>query len=816
MDTVFFYRFALNSVYGRTVGMEAGSGTMNIATRIGVAAGIPVLNGAILVVCAYVGISVLNSSAERALRADHAALSAQSAFLAEAEFRANSESKVADRVDGNLKAAIAETTAVAARDIQQGLEEHQAAFAEYRRMEAVRIDLATRAKHATSDLSAAIQEASRQQIEQRSALESRLAQTDTEMRNSLAASETSAAVAKAMLNARLAQTVYGFTQEATQANTARAYTTLMARQGAKLAAMTGTAGADPELPPMILDYQQALLSLIEALGKPADSNTAEARTRVEDSFKRLSVRVFNVANAAAADYESAVGAANDARTTLFEATHAEDAMREILRQLAVIQITETDYVGSRGAHGSGETILAAAAAIDDQLNQLMTLPERVRAPAVVASMRTALKQFTDAFPRIVDITRQQAEISAANQRESAALLTQTTDLQRQLDQRRTEMRNTTTLILVFGGTLALALASLFGFFQARSIIRALRSITGVMDRLAHGDLNAAIPDRTHTGEIGEMVQAVEVFKDEMIRGRSLEAEAREAEQRAAAQRQEALATVAHDFNAAFGKALTSVGANSQQIRDAALGLWTTAAHVGHQAAQSSSMARRAAEVVGVVTDVSQRLSTSIGEIGDRVAASGTAIKRAADRAETSDVAVQALTESSRRIGEIVKLISGIASQTNLLALNATIEAARAGEAGKGFAVVAGEVKSLANQTAKATEDIGNQILAIQGATDDVVGAIGSIRETIGEVETLSIQVAASVSDQLGHTREIVAAVGDASATSREVADSVDVMAGSAENTGCSAMEMMASAGRLAEEFTALQSEAERFLASIRA
>ena len=788
---------------------------MNIATRIGVAAGIPVLNGAILVVCAYIGISVLDSSAERALRADHAALSAQSAFLAEAEFRANSDSKVADRVDGNLQEAIAETTAVAARDIQQGLEEHRTAFAEYRRMEAARIDLVARAKHATTDLSTAIQEASRQQIEQRGALEARLAQTDTEMRNSLAASETSAAVAKAMLNARLAQTVYSFTQDPAQANTARAYTTLMARQGAKLAAMTGTAGADPELPPMILDYQQALLSLIETLGTPT-ANTTEARTRVEDSFKRLSVRVFNVANAAAAEYESAVGAANDARATLFEATRAEDAMREILRQLAVIQISETDYVGSRGAHGSGETILVAAAAIDDKLNQLMMLPERVRAPAVVASMQTALKQFTDAFPRIVDLTHQQAEISAANQRESAALLTQTTDLQRQLDQRRTEMRNTTTLILVFGGTLTLALASLFGFLQARSIIRALRGITRVMDRLAHGDLDAAITDRTHTGEIGEMVQAVEVFKEEMIRGRALEAEAREAEQRAAAQRQEALATVARDFNAAFGKALTSVGANSQQIRDAALGLWTTAAHVGQQAAQSSSMARRAAEGGGVVTDVSQRLSTSIGEIGDRVAASGTAIKRAADRAETSDVAVQALTESSRRIGEIVKLISGIASQTNLLALNATIEAARAGEAGKGFAVVAGEVKSLANQTAKATEDIGNQILAIQGATDDVVSAIDSIRETIGEVETLSIQVAASVSDQLGHTREIVAAVGDASATSREVADSVDVMAGSAENTGCSAMEMMASAGRLAEEFTALQSEAERFLASIRA
>jgi methyl-accepting chemotaxis protein len=792
---------------------------MNISTRIGVAAGVPVLNGAILVICAYIGISVLNSSAERALRAGEAALSAQSAFLAEAEFRADGDPAAADRADTTLGEALDEVTAVTAPAIRQGLEDHRTAFAEYRRMEAARVDLAARADHATGDLATAIQVASRQQAGQRSGLEARLAAADTQMRTSLAASEAGEALTKAMLNARQAQTLYGFTRDATQGNTARAYTTLMARQGVKLAAMTGTAGADPELPPLIAAYQTSLLRLIEVPGKPADDAAAAAREQireqVEDSFKKLSVRVFNVANAAAADYAEAVNAANDARMTLFEATRAGDIMREVLRQLAMIEIAETDYVGSRGVRGSDQAILAAAGAIRDQLGLLLALPERVRAPTVVAGMQAALTQFTETFPAIVDTTRRQTAIAEANRRESAALLTGTRDLQRQLDDHRTTMRTITTLILVVGGTFGLILAGLFGFFQARSIVGALRRMTRVMARLSHGDLEVSTLDSTRTDEVGEMARAVEVFKDEMIHSRALEAEAREAEQRAAVERQQALAAIAHDFDAAFGKVLNTVGADSQQIRDGAQGLHATAGQVHRQAAESAAKARRAADVVGVVTEVSQRLSTSIGEIGSRVAASGTAIRRAADRARTSDAAVQALTGSSRRIGEMVKLISGIASQTNLLALNATIEAARAGEAGKGFAVVAGEVKALANQTARATEDIGNQILAIQSATGDVVEAIGSIRGTIGEVETLSAQVAASVSGQLDHTREIVDAVGTASATSREVADSVDAMAGSAEQTGRSALEMMASASRLADEFKSLQGEAGRFLGSIR-
>ena len=793
---------------------------MKISTRIGLAAGVPVVTAAALVLCAYVGISVLESSAEHAFQADRGALSAQSAFLAEAEFRAGGDTAAADRVDGLLLQATGELRGIeSAAAITQGLEGHRSAFAEYRRIETERVELSGRADRATGDLASTIQVAGRNQVERRSQLQAQLASADAEMRAALAASQSADALTKAMLNARLAQTLYGFTQEAIQGNTARAHTILMKRHGAKLASMTGTAGADPELPPLIADYEQALLDLIKVVGEagagPASQARTEAGDRVEDAFKKLSLRAFNVANVAAADYGRAVGTANEARDILFEATRAEDAMRDILRQQALIQLAESEYVASRGARGSLDGITAAATAIDDQLAKLDGLPERVRSPEVVASMRAALKQFRDVFPLIVTITKRQAEIAAATRKESASLLAQAGDLRRQMDGERAASRAATLTILMAGGAFGLILAALLGFAQARSIVGALRRITGVMARLSHGDLAVPTTDSARSDEVGEMARAVEVFKQNMIRTRQLEGEAREAEARAGEQRRQTLATVAHDFDSAFGKVLGTVGAASQQIRDGSSGLRDTAERMRQRALDSSDKARAAAEVVQVVNEVSHRLSSSIGEIGSRVSASGTAIQRAAERARTSDAAVRALTDSSQRIGEIVKLIHGIASQTNLLALNATIEAARAGEAGKGFAVVASEVKNLANQTAQATDDIGNQIGAIQSATGDVISAIGSIRETIGEIETLSAEVSASVSEQLGHTREIVDAVGDAAAKSHEVADSVGVMADASVETGRSAAEMMESAGRLAGEFKTLQGDAARFVASIR-
>ncbi len=352
-------------------------------------------------------------------------------------------------------------------------------------------------------------------------------------------------------------------------------------------------------------------------------------------------------------------------------------------------------------------------------------------------------------------------------------------------------------------------------FVARSITTPLRLIEAAMEKLASGDREAAVPGTKRGDEIGAMARAVSVFKDNLQRTHDLEIEARESERRAEADRKASLRVVATDFDAAFGRVLGTVGSATEQIRNGAHLLRDIAETMKNQALHTAEKADQTSEVVGIVNTVSQTLTTSIGEIGGRVSTTSTAVERAVNRARQSDTAVQALADSSQRIGEIVRLITDIAGQTNLLALNATIEAARAGEAGKGFAVVAQEVKVLANQTAKATEDIGSQIGAIQGATADVVDAIRAIRSTVEEVQVLSSEVSAAVSQQLEHTQKIASAVDRATHNSHEVSESVSTMAITAAETGKSAIEMMYSAGQLTTELHQLETDADRFVASIK-
>ena len=417
------------------------------------------------------------------------------------------------------------------------------------------------------------------------------------------------------------------------------------------------------------------------------------------------------------------------------------------------------------------------------------------------AFRAEVQTFNDAFQAMVP--RFEALLESANAGMAGAVETQN------------RVRGEVIANVLQVGSVLLAGFAVISLLVARSITRPLRLIEGVMERLAGGDRTATVPETGRRDEIGAMARAVSVFKENLQRTHELEQESRRAERRAEEERENALRAIAHDFDSAFGRVLHTVSHAADQIRNGAHILRDTAEKMKEQALDTSEKAEQTSEVVGIVNSVSRTLSASIGEIGGRVTTSSTAIRRAVEHARQSDSAVAALADSSQRIGEIVRLINDIAGQTNLLALNATIEAARAGEAGKGFAVVASEVKVLANQTAKATEDIAGQVGAIQEATGSVVEAIRAIRTTVEEVAHLSEDVSAAVRDQLEQTEEIVGAVGRANDNTHEVTESVSTMAITAAETGKSAIEMIYSAAQLADELRQLEADADRFVSSIK-
>ncbi len=359
-------------------------------------------------------------------------------------------------------------------------------------------------------------------------------------------------------------------------------------------------------------------------------------------------------------------------------------------------------------------------------------------------------------------------------------------------------------------------SALLAWLCTRSISRPIEVMTSSMKKLAEGDAEVAIPNTTRRDEIGAMAGAVQVFKDNLIHTRRLEAETALARAAAEEQRKAGMRQMADAFEHAVGGIVGQVSSSATELQATAQTMTATATETASQSTTVAVAAEEASANVQTVAAAAEELGSSVQEIGRQVSGSSHLAQTAVGEADQTMHLVQALSQASARIGDMVGLISSIAGQTNLLALNATIEAARAGEAGRGFAVVAAEVKSLAAQTARATEEIGTQIGQIQSVTGEAVAAIGSITMRIREINGVSSSIAAAVEEQGAATQEIVRNVAQASIGTSEVTSNITGVAQASEETGAAASQVLSAASELSRQSEHLRDEVARFLNTVRA
>lgn len=363
---------------------------------------------------------------------------------------------------------------------------------------------------------------------------------------------------------------------------------------------------------------------------------------------------------------------------------------------------------------------------------------------------------------------------------------------------------------------AVTVLVLLATFIGRATAGSIRRIASATRSLAEGDTGIDVAGLARRDELGAIVDSLDVFAANLAKVTALQTAQEEQKAQAEKERRSVLLGMASSFEGSVRGVVAAVSTAAEQVQKAAAALRVTAEHTSQEAVAVTQAAGDATATVQTVASASRQLSASIEEISRQVAESSTIASQAVSEAERTNQVVLVLADTAQKIGDVVRLISDIASQTNLLALNATIEAARAGDAGKGFAVVASEVKLLATQTAKATEEIGLQISAIQQATSTAVSAISGIGKTISAINDIATTIAGAVQEQGAATQEIARSVDQVAAGTGAVSTRIAVVTREAGETDRSAADMLKAAGDLSRQSDTLRGEVDGFLANIRA
>ncbi len=503
-----------------------------------------------------------------------------------------------------------------------------------------------------------------------------------------------------------------------------------------------------------------------------------------------------------------------------EALRAADDLRSMQIETREIRLAIAPSEVDRALHRFHGDQASAAGHIDTALDATNDAAEKERLEklaglvreyaAVGEDLAAAAKDYGDTMSKVKRIGELGDQMNALIATTTAALITAARERKEQAD---AEMASVSRLDLGIGLFIT-ALLGLVAVFGAVAISRPIHRIGGVLLQLAAGNKNVAVPDTERRDEIGNAARGARAFKEKLIRIEQLEAAEKETARRTAEQRQADMQALAGAFENTVASVVRSVSSSSVELEAAAGALSTTAGATRDLSGKVLSASTQASESVHSVSLATEELIASVGEISRQVQESARIALEAVAQAEQTDGRIAELTRAAGRIGDVVKLITDIAEQTNLLALNATIEAARAGEAGRGFAVVAQEVKALASQTSKATEEIGVQIAGVQAATRDSVMTIKEIGATIGRISDIAAVITAAVDEQAATSQHIAENIHIAAAGAAHVAANIGEVNDSAAAISTASSQLLSSAQTLSQDGSRLSAEMEKFLAAV--